>query len=188
MAVAVKEWIRNIAVFFILLTTVMNLLPQNHYKKYVRFFLGLVLIVWMIHPVLGLFGLEDKMSSRYQFYQFQESWNEAKGDAEDVSGKRLDYLKKMYEEEIKRDIGAIAEKNELYVSQVKVYFTAEEETIRVSRIDLVAAYTRAEAQAILVPRIAAKEEGESRRVRNTKKTIQDFYNIEEEHININIQR
>ena len=38
-------WLRDVAVFFILMTAVLNILPEAKYRKYVQFFLGLVMVV-----------------------------------------------------------------------------------------------------------------------------------------------
>lgn len=38
-------WIRNLAVFYIFFTAVLNLIPDQKYEKYVRFFMGLLLIL-----------------------------------------------------------------------------------------------------------------------------------------------
>ena len=35
-------WIRNLAVFYIFFTAVLNLVPDKKYEKYVRFFMGLL--------------------------------------------------------------------------------------------------------------------------------------------------
>ena len=40
-------WIRNLAVFYIFFTAVLNLIPDQKYEKYVRFFMGLLLIFMM---------------------------------------------------------------------------------------------------------------------------------------------
>ena len=40
-------WIRNLAVFYIFFTAVLNLIPDQKYEKYVRFFLLLQLIFFL---------------------------------------------------------------------------------------------------------------------------------------------
>lgn len=38
------QWIKNIAVFYILFTTVLHLVPDKKYERYIRSFMGLLLI------------------------------------------------------------------------------------------------------------------------------------------------
>lgn len=59
------EWIRNVAFYMILVMVVIQILPNNEYKKYVRFFTGLVLVLLIATPVLKLFGMDMSLSNIY---------------------------------------------------------------------------------------------------------------------------
>ena len=41
----VYRWMQNLAVYMILVTAFLQALPENSYRKYVRFFCGLLLTV-----------------------------------------------------------------------------------------------------------------------------------------------
>ena len=45
-------WIRDIAFYTILMTVVLHLLPEESQKKYVRFFMGIVLMLVVLSPLL----------------------------------------------------------------------------------------------------------------------------------------
>lgn len=49
-----SEWLENISYFLVLTAVVIHLLPGEHYRKYVRFYLGLVLISIILGPLLNL--------------------------------------------------------------------------------------------------------------------------------------
>ena len=53
------EWIRNLAFYFIFLSAVMNVLPGGEEKKYIRFFMGMLLILLVLRPLLSFKGAED---------------------------------------------------------------------------------------------------------------------------------
>lgn len=55
-------WIRNLAVFYIFFTAVLNLVPDKKYEKYVRFFMGLLLIFMMSTPILSGCALHHPVS------------------------------------------------------------------------------------------------------------------------------
>ena len=42
---AVYEWIRSLVFYLILMTTVLNFLPDRKYEKYLRLFTGMVFIL-----------------------------------------------------------------------------------------------------------------------------------------------
>lgn len=65
MAESIYSWIQNLACFFILASAVMHFLPENSYKKYVQFYMGLLLILVILSPVFQFTGLEDKIQGLY---------------------------------------------------------------------------------------------------------------------------
>ena len=66
------QWIWNLAVFYILFTAILHLAPDGKYEKYVRFFMGLLLIFMMSTPVFALFGKGQELAESFQlFYEKQ---------------------------------------------------------------------------------------------------------------------
>ena len=59
----IYEWMENIAFYMVLVTAVMHLLPDSDYQKYVRFFTGLTLVVLLLTPVSGLFGIDEELKN-----------------------------------------------------------------------------------------------------------------------------
>lgn len=53
------EWLKDISFYLILVTAVTYVLPSNSYRKYIRFFTGLVLILMLLTPILNLFRIEE---------------------------------------------------------------------------------------------------------------------------------
>ena len=49
-----NDAMKNISVFIILTTLINNLLTESTYKKYIRFFTGMVLIAIIINPIIRL--------------------------------------------------------------------------------------------------------------------------------------
>lgn len=66
------EWIENLAVYLVLVTAAIQVIPGNGYKKYIRFFTGLVLIFMIMSPVLKLFGMEGGIHNLYDSEEYQE--------------------------------------------------------------------------------------------------------------------
>ena len=86
MAESIYSWIQNLACFFILASAVMHFLPENSYKKYVQFYMGLLLILVILSPVFQFTGLEDKIQGvvrEFQDIQTQrEEWEKKAEDWE----------------------------------------------------------------------------------------------------------
>ena len=58
----ILQWLKNISIFLIFMTTVLNLIPEKEDKKPVQFFLGIVMVLIFFQPVLKTGGLEQKMA------------------------------------------------------------------------------------------------------------------------------
>ena len=58
-------WIRNLAVFYIFFTAVLNLIPDQKYEKYVRFFMGLLLIFMMSTPIFSILGKGSELTASF---------------------------------------------------------------------------------------------------------------------------
>ena len=59
------QWLQDLAVYLILVSAILQALPQESYQKYIRFFSGLVLII-LLTPLLRLTDMEDSFRSRVQ--------------------------------------------------------------------------------------------------------------------------
>ena len=100
---AIYSWIKCLAIFYILLTMLIHLVPTGKYQRYVRFFMGLLLMVMLITPMLSILEkaktLPESFSSLYQ----QEEKKRLTLDLENLqkekekATKRIAYLKSKLE-------------------------------------------------------------------------------------------
>ena len=66
------EWMKNLAVFYIFLTVVTHLVPDGRYEEYIRFFMGLLLILLMMAPLLEVMNLKSQVESLISQYEMEE--------------------------------------------------------------------------------------------------------------------
>lgn len=59
------EWIENLTVYMVLVTAAIQVIPGTDYKKYIRFFTGLILILMLMSPVLKIFGMDGEFKNLY---------------------------------------------------------------------------------------------------------------------------
>lgn len=59
----ILNMVRYAAVFYLLEQMVLNLLPGKLYEKYVRFYLGLLLVLLLLQPVFRIFRLAEQMDA-----------------------------------------------------------------------------------------------------------------------------
>ena len=71
----ILNMVRYVAVFYLLEQMVLNLLPGKAYERYVRFYLGLLLVLLLLQPVFGLFRLTGQMDAEALIYELEQEVN-----------------------------------------------------------------------------------------------------------------
>ena len=61
---AILNRVRMIAVFYLLEQMVLQLIPGERYERYVRFYLGLLLVLLLLQPVFQIFRLSEQLDQK----------------------------------------------------------------------------------------------------------------------------
>ena len=61
---AILDMVRMIAVFYLLEQRVLQLIPGERYERYVRFYLGLLLVLLLLQPVFQIFRLSEQLDQK----------------------------------------------------------------------------------------------------------------------------
>lgn len=121
----VYSWMKNIAFYLVIMTAVLEVLPGNTYKKYVRFFTGLVLILLVLSPVLKWTGTVDTF--RFEYKQQEEKFRaemERQRKAFETENLENSFLKEVGEQVPNFEEGeeeqVPVERNRIEVEEVKI--------------------------------------------------------------------
>ena len=68
----ILNMVRYVAVFYLLEQMVLNLLPGKIYEKYVRFYLGLLLVLLLFQPVFRIFRLAEQLDAEALVYELEQ--------------------------------------------------------------------------------------------------------------------
>lgn len=66
------EWLWNFVCYMILMTAFIQVLPNNSYQKYIRFFFGLIMILLLASPLFRILGMETKLDEIYQSSEYRD--------------------------------------------------------------------------------------------------------------------
>lgn len=61
---AILDMVWMIAVFYLLEQMVLQLIPGERYERYVRFYLGLLLVLLLLQPVFQIFRLSEQLDQK----------------------------------------------------------------------------------------------------------------------------
>lgn len=67
----IYEWLKNLTTYTVLVAVVMQLLPNEEYRKYIRFFCGMVLIVMLITPFFQMIGIREDFEEIYRSKEYE---------------------------------------------------------------------------------------------------------------------
>lgn len=80
MTEALYSWVESLVCYYILLSAVTNFLPDNSFKKYIQYYLGLLLILVMLSPVFQVIGIQKEIDRCVEelgeTFKDRETWEE----------------------------------------------------------------------------------------------------------------
>lgn len=65
-------WIQNLAFYMVMITALMHMIPNPEYRRYIRFFTGMVLVVMLAAPFLRFLDIGDIWQNLYESREYQE--------------------------------------------------------------------------------------------------------------------
>ena len=146
MRTEIYQWMKNLAFFHVLTTTVLHILPDKRYEQYIRLFMGLLLALMICTPVFSLVGKSSELLNGFQKYYGEEEQARMENEAEGI---RKTFLREAYKKELETqirrllsDAGIFSEK----ISGVEAEITAEKKLL--VKINLKAAITESQKEAV----------------------------------------
>lgn len=101
MKAEIYQWVRILASFYILFTVILQLIPDKKYERYIRSFMGLLLIYILAIPLLDITGNSSRIiESFFRNYAEEVSILEKK-ETENLQGI---YIRKGFEKELASQI------------------------------------------------------------------------------------
>ncbi|MGO5052196.1 stage III sporulation protein AF [Lachnospiraceae bacterium LCP25S3_G4] len=93
------EWIQNIAFYLVIITAIVQVIPNNNYKKFLQFFVGIILVILLITPVLKLVGMEGTYRNLYQDGRYDQIVKGIEEKTQYLEGVNInDYISEEYRE------------------------------------------------------------------------------------------
>lgn len=201
----IYTWIRNIVIYMLLNTIIMNLVGGKNYKKYVSIVSGMILVLIVIAPIMDFMKLEDKLDLFLDKNDFAMETSNFRTDVSrmEEAGRKAIFAE--YEEKIRQQVEAILDEERLRMTDLKLRLELDTESsefgsILSMEITATTEYDdqKEDGKRLLIDdieidhiKISDREEDTGRTPSPLeiimKKRLSDFYNIEQGNININIQ-
>lgn len=176
---AVYGWVKNLVCFYIFITAILHLLPKESYRKYIRFFTGLLLVILVLTPIFSLLRDREDLYEKIEQAGFFQEMENLKLDTAYLESSQQEIYREEYEKAICMDMEQMVQRQELKAKKVEVSLTedcqVEHIYIEVEFLDENEGY---------LEKAAFSEGTEYPAVYELQKELQDFYQVEKEQIEI----
>lgn len=115
-----KEVVRNVLMYYIVLTVIMSLIGDSAYKKYIDMFTGLVLILIILNPIIRFFKADSVLDYQIRKNQLFAVTSQESQDLMVAEVKQQEMLVKQYKDIIAGEVSTQLENNELYPVDVDI--------------------------------------------------------------------
>lgn len=205
MQAQIYTWIKNIVIYMIINTVIMNLLGNKSYKKYVSIVSGMILVLIVISPLVKLLKLQDNLDYFLRYNEFALDTSDFKSNLKQVEEKQSKAVFSEYEDKIKTQVKKQLQKDNLYMKSCEITFDTDTKSNTYGEIlgmTITAATEKSEetggdslaVEKIEIPHITTDKQDTEASAKllspleiNIKKELADFYNLKQGNINISIQ-
>lgn len=192
------QWIRSLVCYLILMTMVVNLIPEKKYENYLRLFAGIIFLMLVFAPFGNLNGVEEQVAEAFSRMTFQNEAKILKREIEDIDGARMTKLVEHYADAIELDLERMAKELGWECKQVAIQLDEELESGtfgRVTAVEMTVSdrkkYDPDTEETILKTEHMAVVEKEARLEKEMKKElaarIGAYYGVEEGNITIHVE-
>ena len=126
------DWIRSILILYFLMMIILYFTAGESYKKFIRFFMGLVLALTVLRPALELFGKDETLRERITYESFRQSMEEVQYDFGHIREEENEVYRRQYERALEEQFLEDAKDQLLDIKEISVSLNEEYELERVT--------------------------------------------------------
>lgn len=183
MMLFLKSWITNIAMLVIFVTVVDMLIPDNKYRKYIDLVIGMLVMIAVIKPILGIITFGDRDILKIsQIADTKFNYN-----IDDIQKKQDELIMKVYKENLANQISNyIKNKYGLNVNTVEVSLDDGNSVYAIKNINIkvndISNQKIRQVQKVILNQTLIDQQNEL--IQNIRKDISLVYNLPIKNISI----
>ncbi len=122
-----EEWVQRIAIYVVLVTVLRSLIGKPQYQQYFRFVSGLILILLLITPIIGLLGDDSKLYEILNRHLYQQDLDDVESSLQLAEGQMKELIREEYRRTVSSQVTELAERQGLSVQEVDVTLDSQSE-------------------------------------------------------------
>ena len=140
------DWVKNLAIFMILISLIRNLLPKSNYEKYVRLFTGMLAVLLVLQPFIKILGMQDSIDDLFSLDIYSQEMDAMKENFLLAGSDFENSLISNYEEQIRKQILLLLKEEGIETAQIEFYVCMDETDERYGSISRMEIYLGKEAE------------------------------------------
>lgn len=124
----VADWLKQVLFCMCFLELIYQLAPGKEWQKYIRFTGGLIFLVVLLHPVLQISSLMERVQERTWRWQIQEESRQLQEAQKELAQLQNEQIRKTYCRELERQIKEQVEYENGEVIQVEVTLQSQSQS------------------------------------------------------------
>ncbi len=179
----IYEWVRNIVIYLILNTIIMNLLGNSSYRKYVKIVSGMILLLIVVSPFFKLLNMNEILDYYLNSNIYQSDVSDFQNELRIMDDKQKDLVFIGFKDRIRDQVADILQDDKLYLYDMEVVINQDTESDSFGQIEtltLNAGYIEDDSIPVLmidIERIAISNIG--KKDKNEKFSVQKLPSTEE---------
>lgn len=123
-------WLRNMICYLCLFHLLLQLLPEGGFRKYIRFFGGILLLLMVIGPLADTAGVAADFEKSWRLEELKEQAAELQRMGESMEELRSDQVERAFEAELKRQAEEVVRAWDGEPEQTDFSFSEERDGVR----------------------------------------------------------
>ncbi|MBE5939045.1 MAG: hypothetical protein E7266_01490 [Lachnospiraceae bacterium] len=179
------EYIKEIAILIILSQVIMNLVAKKSYYKYVKLFLGTMMVITLIKPIDKIMDISGNLDYYITGIEIFREKSELKADMELTDSYIKNEAVKAYKKVMEREIELVVTGYNMQYISCDIEFSAKDDIETIKSIRLIIAEKEAESDNIGIEDIFIEisgkpDKGEDKNEVHIRKEICEKYEIDED--------
>lgn len=160
-----EEWIQRIAIYIVLVTVLRSLISRPQYQQYFRFVSGLILILLLMTPVVGVLSDDSRLYEILNRHLYQLDLEDIKSSLQLAEGQRKELIREEVRRSISIQVMDLGEQQGLSVQEVHVTLGEEDEL-----------------SALEIHMASQRQTPSKAELREFRRLLQQYYQLGEESI------
>lgn len=184
------SWMKGIACFFIISSLVLHIIPNEKYQKYIKMFMGFLMIIFLMQPLGKIFSLDNLFESYLNDNSYNQMSYELEAKLKGVEEERQNIILSEYKEAIREGVTEYLDGIDMELRDLSVSIDTDESSESFGQITSMSLKVtgKGKQKSISVESVnLGKNNAESQLLEiEIKNYLSDFYNLEKHNINVNI--